>query len=108
MTRAKWLIIGAVVACVVMFFLFRGMRSSSGLSAEQFVEVYVELSIASETFSADSIKLEEERIRIFKEAGVTPEEIDGFVGRLNRDPGQWADVWRKIVERLEQRRQELK
>jgi hypothetical protein len=107
-TRAKWLIIGAVVVCVVLFFLVRSMRSSSGLSAEQFVDVYVELSVASETFSADSVQLQVERNRIYEKAGVTPEEIGRFVSRLNRDPSEWTDVWKKIVERLEQRRQELK
>ncbi len=108
MTRVKWLAIGAIVICVILFFLLRGMRSSSGLSAEQFVEVYVELSFASETFSGDSAKFEEEKNRIFEQAGVAQKEMDEFVRRLNQKPDEWAEVWKRIVESLEQKRQQLK
>jgi len=106
--RVSLLVIAAVVVCVVGVFLFRGLRSSPRLSSDKFAEVYVQFSIASDTLSSDSVKLEDERSRIFKQAGVTQSEMDEFIQRLDKKPTQWADVWKKIVEKLEQRRQRLK
>lgn len=107
-TRTKLFILTGAVFCVLAFLLVRGWLSSPELSEDKFVEVYVELSVASEMFSADSVKLAEERTRIFSEAGVTQDELDGFVNRLSQKPTQWAGVWEKVVEQLEQRRQKLK
>ncbi len=107
LSRGKLLAAVVVPLCVVAFFLFRGLRPSSGLSQEKFVQVYVELSVASSAFSADSSKLEEERARIFREAGVTQDAMDDFVDKLSRNPGEWPGAWKRIVEKLEQKRQEL-
>ena len=106
--RTKLFILAGAVFCVLAFFLIRGWLSSPELSEDKFVEVYVELSVASEMFSADSSKLMDERARIFREAGVTQDEMDHFVNRLSQEPAQWAGVWEKVVERLEERRQKLK
>jgi hypothetical protein len=109
LTRAKWLIIGAmIILCVVVFFLLRDTRSSSGLSADEFADVYVELSLASQTLSGDSAGFEDEKSRIFERAGVTQMDMDEFVQRMNRKPDEWAEVWKKVMERLEQKRQRLK
>ena len=108
MSRLKWLIVAVILICIVGFFLIRGLGFSSKLSADKFAEVYVELSIASDTLSSDSVKFEQERARILREAGTTQNEMDEFVRRLDKKPLEWADVWKKIVEKLEQRRQQVK
>lgn len=108
LSRVKWLAIVAVIVCVVAIFLLRNPKLSPKLSSDKFAEVYVELSIAKEIFSADSAKLKEEKERIFKEANVTPQEMDDFANKMSQNPGEWAQVWKKIVERLEQKREELK
>lgn len=106
--RTKLFILAGALFCVVLLLLIRGWLSPPELSEDKFVDVYVELSVASEMFSADSVKLHEERTRIFKEAGVTQDEMDDFVNRLSQNPTQWAGVWEKVVEKLEERRQKLK
>jgi hypothetical protein len=106
--KTAYFLIGGVILCILGFLLIRSSTSSTELSHEKFVEVYVELSIAKEIFAVDSAKLGEEKGRIFKEAGVTPQEMDDFAKKLNQKPGEWAEVWKKIVERLEQKREELK
>jgi hypothetical protein len=106
--KTGYFVVGGLILCILAFLLIRGSTSSSELSKEKFVQVYVHLSMAREMFSADSAKLEEEKGRIFKEAGVTPQDVDDFANRLNQNPGEWAEVWKKIVERLEQKREELK
>lgn len=104
----KLLVIGGLILCIFVFLWFVVLRSSSELSEEKFAEVYVQLSIAKEMFAADTIQLEAEKRRIFEEARVTQDEIDAFVKRCNQKPDRWARVWKKIVGKLEEKRQDLK
>jgi hypothetical protein len=107
-SRTKLLIIGGLVICFVIFLLIRGQMSSPDFAQDKFVEVYVQFSLAAEKFKSDSLGLAEERQRILKQAGVTRDELDDFVDRLNEKPDEWGRVWEKIVQRLEEKRQELK
>ena len=108
LSRTKLFIIGVFIICILVLLWLLALRPSSDLSEEKFVEVYVQLSIAKEMFAADTVKLKEERERIFEEAGVTQDEMNAFVKRCNQKPDRWARVWKKIVEKLEKRRQDLK
>ena len=107
-SRTKLLLLGVTVLCIIVLLLLCVPRSSSGLSEEKFVELYVQLSIAKEMFAADNVKLKEEKERIFEQAGVTQDEMDDFVKRKNQEPQEWSRVWKKIVEELEKRRQDFK
>ncbi len=107
-SRTKLFIIGGLILCILVFFLIHVFRSPSGLSEDEFVEIYVQLSMASEMFAPDTLKLKEEKKRVYEAAEVTQDEIDDFVKRYNQKPDRWARVWKKIVEKLEQRRQDLK
>lgn len=103
----KLLLVLGLFCVIILWFLLRP-RSSHQLAEDKFVEVYVELSMVKEMFGSDTLKLEEERDRIFEKAGVTQAEIDDFINRLNQKPQGWSEVWKKIVERLEERRQDIK
>ena len=107
-SKTKLFIIGGLVLCIIVLLLLCVPRSSSGLSEEKFVELYVQISIAKEMFAADSVKLKEEKERIFEQAGVTQNEMDDFVKRKNQEPQEWSRVWKKIVEELKKRRQDFK
>jgi hypothetical protein len=94
-------LIGAFLVCIIAFLLFRAFRpSSKEFSEDKFVEVYVQLSIANDSFPSDSLKLKEEKKKILEQAEVTQEQIDDFVQRYNQKPEKWARVWKKIMERL--------
>lgn len=69
------------------------------------MEVYVQLSIASEMYDTQPAKLEEERKKIFERFGVTQEEIDYFVKDYNKNPEKWASIWEKIVKKLEEEKE---
>ena len=66
------------------------------------MEVYVQLSIALETFDKDSGEFEQERQEILTRHDTSQEEIDEFVAEYNRNPEKWAKVWERIVQRLEE------
>ena len=107
-SRTKLLIIGGLILCIVVFLLIRGQRSFPDLAEDKFVEVYVQFSIATEKFRSDSLKLAEEQEKILQQAGVTRDEMNDFVDRLNQRPHDWGKVWEKVVQQLEEKRQELK
>ena len=95
-------IISVAFLLTILFVIFDSLRTSSELSVEEFVEVYVQLSVASEMYDADPAKLEQEREKILEKYGITQEEIDHFVREYNQNPEKWAKVWEKIVRRLEE------
>ncbi|MCK4385105.1 MAG: DUF4296 domain-containing protein [candidate division Zixibacteria bacterium] len=66
------------------------------------MEVYVQLSVASEMYDTDPAKLEQERNKILRSYSVNQEEIDHFIKEYNRNPEKWAKVWERIVRRLEE------
>ena len=107
-SRTKLFIVAGLSLCVIAFLLLRGQMSSSDLTEDKFVEVYVQFSLAAEKFKSDSLGLAEERQRILKQAGVTRDQVNDFVNRLNQRPHEWGKVWEKIVQRLEEKRQEFK
>jgi len=98
--KVKLVIIGVFILCIIAFLLFRALKPPSELSENKFVEVYVQLSIANEMFTSDTLKLNDERERIFQQAKVTPEEMNRFVNRYNQKPEEWGRVWEKIVKWL--------
>jgi hypothetical protein len=93
---------------IVLFIIFDGLKTSSELSPEKFVEVYVQLSVASEMYDTDPAKLEQERKKIFEKFGVTQQEIEHFIKEYNKNPEKWAKVWEKIVRRLEEEKEKEK
>lgn len=95
------IIISVLFLLTILFVIFNRLKTSSKLSEEKFVEVYVQLSITSEMYDTSSTKLEEERKKILKQYNVTQEEIDHFIKEYNKNPEKWARVWEKIVRRLE-------
>ena len=107
-SRTKLLIIGGLILCVIIFLLIRGQTSSPDGAQDKFVEVYVQFALAAEKFKSDSLGLAEERQRVLQQAGVTRDEMDAFVDRLNEKPDEWGKVWERIVQKLEEKRQELK
>ena len=69
------------------------------------MEVYVQLSIASEMYDTNPAKLEQEREKILRNHNVTQEEIDHFIKEYNQNPEKWAKVWERIVWRLEKEKE---
>jgi len=108
MSKAKLLIIAGLILFIVVFLLIRGQISSPDGARDKFVEVYVEFSLAAEKSKSDSLALKQEQRRILEQAGVTRDEMDAFVDRLNEEPQEWAEVWERIVQKLEEKRQELR
>jgi DNA repair ATPase RecN len=95
------IIISVLFLLTILFIIFSRLKTSPKLSEEKFVEVYVQLSMASEMYDTSSTKLEE-RKKILEKYNVTQEEIDRFIKEYNRNPEKWAKVWEKIVRRLDE------
>jgi hypothetical protein len=100
LTKIRSIIIAGLICGILVLLVLQKVRLSSGLSEDKFVKVYVQLSIARETLAFDTLKWQEEREGIFKQSGVSPEELDRFVARCNRNPQRWIRIWRRIVEEI--------
>ena len=73
------------------------------LTTDQFIELYVELSIIAERNLADSVTLKEKQEQVFAERGITRDEFYEFEGKISSEPEKWADIWNKIVDKVEHR-----
>ena len=100
--KKSTIIISAVFLLIILFIVFNRLKTSSKLSEDKFVEVYVQLSIASEMYDTSLTELGEERKKILEKFGVTQQEIEYFIKEYNKNPEKWAKVWEKIVRRFEE------
>lgn len=101
-SKRKWILLAVLSLCVVAaLVIIWSHRSSSEISENKFVDVYVQLSLANELYSADSLQLREEKEKIYRQAQVTPKEMDSFVKERRQKPEQWTRIWKKILQKLE-------
>jgi hypothetical protein len=77
-----------------------------GISEDEFVKVYAELSLTSEQYRADPIQLNTEREKILEKYKVTEKELKAFIEKTQKDGERWASIWEKIVERLKELQKE--
>jgi len=73
------------------------------MTPEQFVKVYVELSIAAEQFLDDSTSLARIQDSIFVANDVTRGQFDIFREKIDKEPEKWGKVWQDIVKKLEEK-----
>ena len=98
----KWILFGVLFICVVAaLVIIWSHRSSSEISENKFVDVYVQLSLANELYASDSLQLREDKEKIYRQAQLTPKEMDNFVKERKQKPEQWTRIWKKIMEKLE-------
>ncbi|HEX7401220.1 MAG TPA: hypothetical protein VF369_03490 [candidate division Zixibacteria bacterium] len=100
--KTKWILFGVLFFCIMgALVIIWSHRSSSEISETKFVDVYVQLSWANELYASDSLKLREEKEKIYRQAQVTPKEMDNFVKERRQKLEQWESIWKKILEKLE-------
>lgn len=100
------LIISAILIVVLAIWIVH-RKTSSKLTPERFVQVYVELSIAYEACGSDAAKWHTEKAMILKEHKLSTEEVRKFIMEYNQNPSEWALLWEMIVNRLHQEQQQL-
>ena len=72
------------------------------ITVEQFVNLYVQLSITAETFLDDSLKLAQNQDSIFEANAITRTQFDSFRKKMDLEPDKWGNVWEQIVKKLEE------
>ena len=72
------------------------------MSETEFVEIYVDLSLAAEKFLAnqDSVAHSAKMDSIFTNAGYTKVQWEEFRKGKNADPEGWQKIYDKIIERI--------
>jgi amino acid permease len=101
-TKIKFIWIGILLICIIaVWVIISSQHSSSRISERKFVDVYVQLSLANDLYASDSLKLKQEKERIYQQAQITPKDMDNFVKERKEKPEQWENIWKKIMQKLE-------
>ena len=77
--------------------------SEPALSDSQFVNLYVELSLAAETFLGDTVKLPAVQDTIFTRYKITRANFLTFTDKYQKAE-QYSSIWDTILKKLEARR----
>lgn len=96
---------GIVVALSALMFLLAGCREGRmGKTAPdaEFVDLYVELKLATVVFANDLEKVNEARRVILAQHGLTPADFHDQYTRLMAQPEAWKDFQEKVIKRVEE------
>jgi len=72
------------------------------MTPDDFVNLYVDLSIVAEKFLEDSIRLAQAQDSVFKLHNVTRQRFEEFRKMIDEDPQKWGFIWQKIIKKLEE------
>jgi len=72
------------------------------LTVEEFIAVYVDLSVAAEQFLDDTLTLTIAQDSIFSKHNITRQSFEDFRKKVDENPEKWAYIWQDIIKRLEE------
>ncbi len=72
------------------------------LTVEEFITVYVDLSVAAEQFLDDTLTLTAAQDSIFSKHNITRQSFEYFRKKVDENPEEWAYIWQDIIKRLEE------
>ncbi len=72
------------------------------LTVEEFIAVYVDLSVAAEQFLDDTLTLTVAQDSIFSKHNITRQSFEDFRKKVDENPEKWAYIWQDIIKRLEE------
>ena len=100
-TNKTYILIGILTVAVIFLAFFLYKQASLPLSENEFINIYIQLSIANEKYQNDSSKLQQEKKQILKSFKVTQKDLEHFIKTYQRNPEKWAGVWEKVNSKLE-------
>ncbi|MFP4458769.1 MAG: hypothetical protein ACLFSQ_04175 [Candidatus Zixiibacteriota bacterium] len=99
-TGVRLIIVSFLIVLAVALLLSEEKEENKSMSEEEFINIYVKLSIAAEQYLAkpDSLKIVQDSI--FTTSGYTSEDFNGFREKIDKNPEKWNNIWQKIVDRI--------
>ena len=91
----------AKLLALLMMGLFWGCREGRYIPDAEFVDLYVELKLASVASTQDPNKANEVRKSILAQHGMTPVEFHERFVRLANHPDAWRSFQESVVSRVE-------
>ncbi len=94
----KKLMIFFLIASIPLF----AQEKNKTMTEEEFVDIYVELSLAAEKYLADqdSVAHAAKMDSIFADAGFTKKDWEEYRKTKNSDPEGWQKIYDKIIARI--------
>lgn len=98
--RWKLYALFALILFVSIFFL-RDTYWLPTLSEKEFMALYVEVTRLQARLADKPEEASAQTKEFLKQAGVTKEQVERFIVKVNRTPERWVKIWDKIVRELE-------
>ncbi len=90
------------MACIGLWlFLILGCRQKEFVPESKFVDLYVELKLATTAYQGDLEKANEIRRAILARYEVTPEEFTQLFNQLSQEPAAWKSFQDGVVRSME-------
>lgn len=93
---------GGLGALLLAVAAFAGCRQGRFAPEAKFVDLYVELKLATVAFAADLDKVNEIRRVILAQHGMTPSQFHEHCVRLMDQPEHWRDFQERVIKRAEE------
>ena len=98
--RWKLYLLFALILLISVFFL-RDTYWLPTLSEKEFIALYVEVARLQARLADQPEEADAQTQGFLKQAGVTKEQIERFMAKVNRTPERWVIIWEKITKELE-------
>ena len=98
--RWKLYLLFALILLISVFFL-RDTYWLPTLTEKEFVALYVEVTRLQARLADRSEEADAQTQEFLKQAGVTKEQIERFMAKVNRTPERWVIIWERTTKELE-------
>ena len=88
--------------CFLVLAACRDGRPGQGLPEAEFVDLYVELKLASVVFANDVDKVNETRRVILAQHGMTPSDFREHYVRLMDHPEAWRSFQERVIAKVDE------
>jgi len=71
------------------------------MTEEDFINIYVPLSIAAQNYLTKPDTLRAKQDSIFEQSGFSRDDFNNFREKADKDPQEWNQIYKRIVEKLD-------
>jgi len=104
----KRIVIFIILAVILLILLYIFLsKPANSLSDSQFVDIYVQLSLASQEYALDPLAFHQEKEKIFSQFQISENQFKKFHQKYQDQPEKWVDLWKKINRKLEEKLKEV-
>jgi hypothetical protein len=86
---------------ILIFPLFFISCSEKTIDHDKFIDAYIDLRIAQDTLTQDSVNIQTLKAIILKKHGMTEKEYNAAFNYFNKDPELWNEFYDTVIARVD-------